>query len=144
MHIGEIETSIVLDMASPTAALCVSKFLLSLLASDGSALRGSLRCIAPMVVTESQSGSTAWRMDTCTVEEEPSLDSIISWIETTSGADQDASWTISSLTPCSLPSDPQSDSTAMPSRGAVNRSKKSSTTLSVSYVSSHLMSGLMI
>ena len=79
VHIGEIKTSIVLDMASPVVALLVSRFLASL-ASEINTFCDSLTCIVPEVLAEVQSGSFAWRIDTRVTEEKGSSDRIISWI----------------------------------------------------------------
>ena len=125
MHIGEIDTNIVLDLAFPIAALTVSKVLLSL-ASDIPALRDSLARVAPRIVDETQSGCLSWRIDTCATQEELSVDPIVSWIETISDVMHNAS-------PPAPPTDPQSDCKAM-SRNKFDQSEKSLTISSVPYV----------
>ena len=131
MHIGEIKTSIVLDMASPVAALVVSKFLASL-ASDIDALCDSLTRNAPDVVSEAQSGCFSWRMDTYVAEKSASSDPIISWIEKLSdaGAGQDTSLSASdyylptsSPTVCSDQADCECNLKAMPPRITKNSMK---------------------
>ena len=145
VHIGEIKTSIVLDMASPVAALLVSRFLASL-ASEINIFCDSLTRIVPEVLAEVQSGSFAWRIDTCVAEEEGSSDWItsdwiISWIERISDAGQDTSspasdyyLPASSPTLYSLPAYLQRDSRAMLPRTSTNNSNKTQTVSSVSYV----------
>ncbi|KAF8631840.1 hypothetical protein AX17_004981 [Amanita inopinata Kibby_2008] len=87
LHLGEIETTTILDLGCPLTALAVSR-VLHLLEPSISAISKAVKIVAPEIALETQSSSPfSWRLDTHAVNEDfvsdgkESFENIIGWME---------------------------------------------------------------
>ena len=87
MHLSRINTSIVLDLSSPSIALVFSRVLLSLEAHISN-IRESVKDVSPLIIDETHSQlAVSWRMDRGVQNKEAILDNkgiddmITRWVE---------------------------------------------------------------